>query len=179
MGDLGSIPGSGRSPGEGNGTHSSILAWRIPCTEEPGVLQSMESQRDTTKWLTLSLSLLYPTKIPLSSECSQWSQLRFMVYSLNWIPGWMRDHSREKGSEPCFLDHISVIWGSAPLTLFASHWDGDSHLGPLGMLMEALCGISGHLEDWNTSLSPFRIALPCSLCLLVALLLEYVRLCRC
>ena len=130
-------------------------------------------------WLTLSLSLLYPTKIPLSSECSQWSQLRFMVYSLNWIPGWMRDHSREKGSEPCFLDHISVIWGSAPLTLLASHWDGDSHLGPLGMLMEALCGISGHLEDWNTSLSPFRIALPCSLCLLVALLLEYVRLCRC
>ena len=30
-----SIPGSGRSPGEGNGTHSNILAWRIPWTEEP------------------------------------------------------------------------------------------------------------------------------------------------
>ena len=28
-------------------THSSILAWRIPCTEEPGGLQSMRSQRDT------------------------------------------------------------------------------------------------------------------------------------
>ena len=27
-------------------THSSILAWRIPWTEEPGGLQSMESQRD-------------------------------------------------------------------------------------------------------------------------------------
>ena len=26
-GDPGSIPGSGRSPGEENGTHSSILAW--------------------------------------------------------------------------------------------------------------------------------------------------------
>ena len=26
-------------------THSSILAWRIPWTEEPGELQSMESQR--------------------------------------------------------------------------------------------------------------------------------------
>ena len=26
-------------------THSSILAWRIPWTEEPGRLQSMESQR--------------------------------------------------------------------------------------------------------------------------------------
>ena len=27
-------------------THSSILAWRIPWTEEPGGLQSMGSQRD-------------------------------------------------------------------------------------------------------------------------------------
>ena len=30
--DLGSIPGLGRSPGEGTATHSSILAWRIPWT---------------------------------------------------------------------------------------------------------------------------------------------------
>ena len=43
--DPDSIPGSGRSPGEGNATHSSILAWRIPWMEEPGGLQSMGSQR--------------------------------------------------------------------------------------------------------------------------------------
>ena len=30
---------------KGMTTHSSILAWRIPWTEEPGRLQSMESQR--------------------------------------------------------------------------------------------------------------------------------------
>ena len=30
---------------EGMATHSSILAWRIPWTEEPGGLQSMGSQR--------------------------------------------------------------------------------------------------------------------------------------
>ena len=30
---------------EGMATHSSILAWRTPRTEEPGGLQSMESQR--------------------------------------------------------------------------------------------------------------------------------------
>ena len=34
--DLGSIPGSGRTPGGGHGTHFSILAWKIPWTEEPG-----------------------------------------------------------------------------------------------------------------------------------------------
>ena len=44
-GDLGLIPGSGRSPGNGTATHSSILAWRIPWTQEPGGLQSMGSQR--------------------------------------------------------------------------------------------------------------------------------------
>ena len=33
--DVGSIPGSGGSPGGGNATHSSILAWEIPLTEEP------------------------------------------------------------------------------------------------------------------------------------------------
>ena len=44
-GDPGSIPGSGRSPEKGMTTHSSILAWRIPQTEEPGGLQSMELQR--------------------------------------------------------------------------------------------------------------------------------------
>ena len=32
----GSVPGLGRSPGGENGTHSSILAWKIPWTEEPG-----------------------------------------------------------------------------------------------------------------------------------------------
>ena len=31
--------------GEGNGTHSSSLAWKIPWTEEPGRLQSMGSLR--------------------------------------------------------------------------------------------------------------------------------------
>ena len=40
-----SIPGSERSPGEGKAAHSSILAWKIPWTEEPGSLQSMGSQR--------------------------------------------------------------------------------------------------------------------------------------
>ena len=30
VGDLGSIPGLGRSPGEGHATHSNILTWRIP-----------------------------------------------------------------------------------------------------------------------------------------------------
>ena len=42
--DVGSIPWGGEDPLEKEmATHSSILAWGIPWTEEPGGLQSMES----------------------------------------------------------------------------------------------------------------------------------------
>ena len=44
---MGSIPGLGKSPGEGNG--SNILAWEMPWTEEPGVLQSLGSQKSQTQ----------------------------------------------------------------------------------------------------------------------------------
>ena len=45
-GDEGSILGLERFPGA---THSSILAWEIPWTEEPGGLQSMGSQKSWTQ----------------------------------------------------------------------------------------------------------------------------------
>ena len=49
VGDLGSIPGLGRSPGDGNDNPVSTLAWKIPQMEEPGKLQSMGSQRVKTR----------------------------------------------------------------------------------------------------------------------------------
>ena len=52
VGDLGSIPGLGRSLEEGMATHSSVLAWRIPWTEEPGGLQSIGLQRVGHDWST-------------------------------------------------------------------------------------------------------------------------------
>ena len=51
-GDPGSIPGSGRSSGGGHATHPSVLAWKIPWTEQPGGLQSMLSQRAGHDWAT-------------------------------------------------------------------------------------------------------------------------------
>ena len=45
---------------KGMATHSSILTWRIPWTQEPGGLQSMGSQRaDTTEQLTHTHSASY------------------------------------------------------------------------------------------------------------------------
>ena len=46
-GDAGLIPGSERSLEEEMATHSSILAWEIPWTEEPGRPQSMGLQSQT------------------------------------------------------------------------------------------------------------------------------------
>ena len=37
-GDVGLIPGSGKAPGEEMATYSSLLAWEISWTEEPGGL---------------------------------------------------------------------------------------------------------------------------------------------
>ena len=44
-GDVGSIPGSGRSLEKEEATHSSIPAWEVPWTEEPGRLQPMRLQK--------------------------------------------------------------------------------------------------------------------------------------
>ena len=52
---------------KGKATHSSILAWRIPCTEEPGGLQSMaRKESDMTKQLTHTM---------LFNSGTTWSQV--------------------------------------------------------------------------------------------------------
>ena len=54
-------------------THSCTLAWKIPCTEEPGRLQSMGSQRVRHDWAP-SLSLSFTT-----DPCRSIAGLRFLL----------------------------------------------------------------------------------------------------
>ena len=77
-GDPGSIPGPGRSLEKGMTTPSSILAWRIPWTEEPGRLQSMGSYRVRPDWATNAFTFsffmicaLYHAAINRSSLCNE------------------------------------------------------------------------------------------------------------
>ena len=44
---------------EGMAAHSSVLAWRIPWTEEPGRIQSMVSQRARHDWSDLAQHMVY------------------------------------------------------------------------------------------------------------------------
>ena len=53
-GDLGSIPGLGRSPGGGYGNPLWYSCLGNPWTEEPGGLQSMGSQRVRHDWNDLA-----------------------------------------------------------------------------------------------------------------------------
>ena len=51
-GDLGSVPGLGRSPGKANGNPLQYLTWKIPWMKESGRLESMGSQRVRHDWAT-------------------------------------------------------------------------------------------------------------------------------
>ena len=61
--NTGLIPGSGRSPGGGNGNLSSILAWEIPWTVELGGLHGV-AESDTTEHTDTH------THTPLDQSCS-------------------------------------------------------------------------------------------------------------
>ena len=62
---------------KGMATHSSIPAWRIPWTEEPGRLQSIGSQRVRHDWSDLALMHTWAKKI-----MSRW---QWCVSLLSWV----------------------------------------------------------------------------------------------
>ena len=74
VGDSGSIPGLGRSPGEGNGNPLQYPCLENPWTEEPGRLQSTGLQRDGHN---LVIELTQMEKSPLAIQETQ-------VQSLGW-----------------------------------------------------------------------------------------------
>jgi len=90
--DRGSIPGVGRCPGGGHG-NSSILAWKIPWTEEPGRLPSIGSQRaehdehthTDTQWdINRFLIGFIPSKAKVKKKMSH--IILFWVFVLCFLP---------------------------------------------------------------------------------------------
>ena len=81
----------------GMANHSSILAWRIPWTEEPGGLQSMESQRVTCDWMTNTVIFLILFKV---------SFLQYLIYNFILFP------CGSAGKEStCNVGHLGLILG--------------------------------------------------------------------
>ena len=86
--ETGSIPGLGRSSGGGDSNLSSILAWKIPWTEEPSGLHPMGSQEsdkseqpNNNKEHTgaTSFSAAFPTLLLLASFIVLWGSISAMA----------------------------------------------------------------------------------------------------
>ena len=95
-GDPDMISGSGRLLGEGNG-YSSILAWRIPWTEEAGRLQSLGLQRAGYDWAANTFTL---TKLSYKNQQPLNPNLLWTTLLASW-----------------FLLLSSVIYGDDPKSL--------------------------------------------------------------
>ena len=84
--DSGSIPGSGHPLEKGITTHSSVFAWRIPWTDEPGGLQFVESQRVRHNWATkqqmcININIL-KSRMRLGMELNQRRELLHSFFCL-------------------------------------------------------------------------------------------------
>ena len=103
---------------KGIATHSSILAWRIPWTEEPDTLQSMGSQGVGNNWVTNTFTyIVFNLSHGIRSRYMNQSQTKRILYpsgnhdllnlsiGQSWtiISQWMSSH---------FLvwNRVSVIW---------------------------------------------------------------------
>ena len=75
---------------KGNDTHSSIPAWRIPCTEESGGLQSMGSQRDGHNWATNILDFRWLSGKEPACQCRWCMGHRFHLWvrKIPWRKEW-------------------------------------------------------------------------------------------
>ena len=66
-------------------THSSILAWKIPWTEEPAGLQSMGSQTVRQDWVTHTYIHTHMVKND-ESMCSDWTQIPVWACNMTFSP---------------------------------------------------------------------------------------------
>ena len=101
-------------------THSVVLAWSIPWTEEPGGLQSMEAQRVRHNWVTEQYA--WWLVILNIFSCSYWSSLEKEMAThsstLTWKIPWTEEPGRlqSMGSQ-----RVGHDWATS-LSLSFSNW---------------------------------------------------------
>ena len=122
--EAGSIPRSEISSGGGMANHSSILAWRIPWTEEPGGLQSTGSQRIRHDWATNTFHF---------QRVDEWRPVRRQARGGPWIIRYSEPEEK--------WEHWKAAWGPCGVLV-----------GQILRLMENLCRQDYvcilHLRQW-------------------------------
>ena len=81
---------------KGMATHSSVLAWRIPWTEEPGGLQSMGSQRVGHDWATNTHTHTHTTDSHTHTHTHTHTHI--------WVSIWNLKLDKTEGMQPNFWD---------------------------------------------------------------------------
>ena len=121
-------------------THSSILVWKIPWTEDSGRLQSMASQRVRHDWAT-SLSL---------SATAYWRSPEFQLVMPAHYQAWF--------SSPGFVQSLSRVW------LFATPWTACSAPGfPVHHISQSLLKLMSIIQWCHPAISSSVV--PFSSCL--------------
>ena len=148
---------------EGMAIHSSILAWRIPRTEEPGGLQSMDSQRVRHDWATKHRTLIYLE----ASQVAQW-QVTHLPMQETWVlslgqkipwrrkwqptpvflPGESHGQRRLAGYSPWHWKSQQTWWLNNKLIYLPTGPPGKSHEGGI---------LKPNSNKANWSLSPLEI----------------------
>ena len=93
-------------------THSSILAWRIPWTEEPGGLQSIGSKRVRYNWSSLAHTYMY-MGFASGSAVENLPVNAVDAGDTSLIPGSRRSHGGRHGS-PCSILAWEIPWTEEP-----------------------------------------------------------------
>ena len=110
-------------------THSSILVWRIPWTEEPGGLQSIGSHRVRHDWSDLACSLCLMT---FSVQAEMYKIIIFKPMPLKMFPsfGFFFPHIWETSLVSCLRNRIPVNSLTGLLIYYCLHWSlyAKSHL---------------------------------------------------
>ena len=115
-------------------TRSSILAWRIPWTEEPGGLQSMGSQRvfhSPALWQKIGLKIYWawphPSEQDPVSPSVSFSYQKVSISLLSSIRGWSESESEVAQSCQTLCDPIDSSLSQALLSMGFSrqeYWNG-------------------------------------------------------
>ena len=158
--EVSSIPGLGKSHGGGQlATHSSILAWRILWTEEPGRLV-IGLQRVGHDWSDLGMREKAGSTLPYITESKQLILIyRWFLFILYWIFGHVW-HRRVRSAEvPSFAYTATTAFQHLPQS--GSHLAG----GKWERASAAVGHKLYHLLCWNVSLtwSPTDSIFSCSL----------------
>ena len=91
------------------GTHSSILAWKIPWMEEPGRLQSMGSQRVRRDWVN---SLTHADDTTLMAESKELKSL-LMKMKEEWKSWLKTQHSKNEDHDIWSNHFMANRWGNS------------------------------------------------------------------